>query len=415
MLGAGVHSRPDCASMPKMTDAMNRTLMLRRARLVLPDRIAENASLLIEGGRIARLLARDQSARADETLDLEGLALLPGFIDVHIHGAVGVDTTEATAADLGRVARFLVEHGVTAWLPTLVPAPDEDYRRAISAIHRLMTEQDERAAKGDVAARALGVHYEGPFVNVAQCGALRTQYFRTYAERSDLDSLPTIGEPGAVHMTTVAPEIEGGIELVRELRRRRWVIAIGHTRADVCTLDRACEEGAHHMTHFMNAMAPLHHRAPGPVGWGLLRDDVTCDVIADGVHLDPLMLRLVLKCKTAERLALISDAVAPAGLGDGNYRLWGETITVQNGRTRNERGSIAGSVISMSDAVRLMISLGVPLVDVARMAATNPARLLGVEALYGAIEEGKRGDLVALDGDGRVQLTIIGGRVAWRR
>jgi N-acetylglucosamine-6-phosphate deacetylase len=136
-------------------------------------------------------------------------------------------------------------------------------------------------------------------------------------------------------------------------------------------------------------------------------------VIADGVHSDPLMLQLVLKCKTAARVALISDAVSPAGLGDGDYSLWNETITVKNGRTSNARGSIAGSVITMLDAVRMMLSLGVPSEDVARMAALNPARVLGLDKDYGSIEEGKRADLVALDSDGRVRLTIIGGRVAF--
>jgi N-acetylglucosamine-6-phosphate deacetylase len=212
-------------------------------------------------------------------------------------------------------------------------------------------------------------------------------------------------------MMTMAPEIEGGIELVRELVRRGWIVSIGHTRATIEELDLAREAGARHMTHFMNAMPPLHHRAPGPVGWGLLDDAVTCDVIADGVHVDPLMLKLLLRCKTAERVTLISDAVAPAGLGDGEYNVWGETITVNEGRTRNERGSIAGSVITMLDAVRMMMSLGFPVVDVARMASTNPARLLGIDDDYGVIEEGKRADLVALDPEGNVRLTIVGGKV----
>jgi N-acetylglucosamine-6-phosphate deacetylase len=167
------------------------------------------------------------------------------------------------------------------------------------------------------------------------------------------------------------------------------------------------------MTHFMNAMAPLHHRAPGPIGWGLLRDDVTCDVIADGIHVEPFMLRLVLKCKGIERISLISDAVAPTGLGDGVYQVWGGRIAVLRGRTSNERGSIAGSVITLSDAVRLMLQLGVSIADIARMAATNPARLLGVIEECGTIEEGKRADLVALDESGEVRLTIVGGRVAF--
>jgi N-acetylglucosamine-6-phosphate deacetylase len=160
-------------------------------------------------------------------------------------------------------------------------------------------------------------------------------------------------------------------------------------------------------------MSPLHHRAPGPVGWGLTRDDVTCDVIADGVHCDPLMLRLALRCKSAGRLALISDAVSPAGLGDGDYEIWGERISVEGGRTRNERGQIAGSVISMLDAARRMLSLGASPHEVAQMAAGTPARLLGLDGELGSIEEGKRADLVALDGEGRARLTLVGGRVAF--
>ncbi|HEX8292081.1 MAG TPA: amidohydrolase family protein, partial [Pyrinomonadaceae bacterium] len=169
---------------------------------------------------------------------------------------------------------------------------------------------------------------------------------------------------------------------------------------------------ARHMTHFLNAMSPLHHREPGPVGWGLLQDDVTVDLIADGVHSDPLMLRLVLRCKTADRVSLISDAVAPAGLGDGVYEVWGETITVEAGRTRNERGSIAGSVISMLDAARRVRALGLSETELARVASLNPARLLRIDDACGSIEEGKRADLTALDADGRVRLTLVGGRVA---
>ncbi len=214
-------------------------------------------------------------------------------------------------------------------------------------------------------------------------------------------------------MITVAPEIAGGIELVRELNDRGWVVSIGHTRASFDLLDKAFESGARHLTHFMNAMTPLHHRAPGPVAWGLSRDDVTCDVIADGLHLDPQMLRLLLKLKGANRLSLISDAVAATGMGDGDYEIWGETITVRDGRTSNSRGAIAGSVITMIEAVRVMQSLGVSAVELARMSATNPARLLGIDQDCGSIEEGKRADLVALDAQGSAVLTLINGAIAF--
>jgi len=164
----------------------------------------------------------------------------------------------------------------------------------------------------------------------------------------------------------------------------------------------------------MNAMTPLHHRAPGPVGWGLLQDEVTCDVIADGVHIDPAILKLIVRNKSPERISLISDAIAAAGLGDGDYEIWGEKISVNNGRTRNARGSIAGSVITMLDAVSLMLSLGIAEPDVARMASLNPARLLGIDHDCGSIEKGKRADLVALDEARNVRLTIIGGGAAFQ-
>ena len=390
--------------------------LLRNARIVLPERILESGSLLIEDGQIARVSegTSAESFNADSTIELDGASLFPGFIDIHIHGAVGVDVNSATAGDLRRVSELLAGKGVTAWLPTLVPATDEEYERAIAAISELMSQQ-ATAQSGELGARVLGVHYEGPFVNSEQCGALHREHFRTFKNATDLDSLPTVEHQNAVHLTTVAPEIEGGIELIRELRRRGWIVSIGHTRATPDALDEARAAGAQHMTHFMNAMSPLHHRAPGPVGWGLLNDDVSLDVIADGVHLDPMMLKVLLRCVTPSRLALISDAIAATGEGDGDYEIWGEKISVVNGRTSNARGSIAGSVITMLEAVQMMLSLGASESDVARMASWNPARLLGIDHDCGSIEEGKRADLVAVDSQGRLQLTFAGGRIAFDR
>lgn len=390
-----------------MNNETTKTTLLANARIILPDRIADNTSLLIEGGRIARVFisAADESAKVDSRIDLDGLTLFPGFIDLHIHGAAGVDVMDARAEDLSRMAKFLIRNGVTAWLPTLVPAPSEQYRRAIAAIGEFM--KNEPSSNG---ARILGVHYEGPFVNNEQCGALHREHFRTFKNMAEIDTLPTIKADGALHMMTLAPEIEGGIKLIGELQERGWIVSIGHTRATVDVLDRALQAGARHLTHFMNAMTPLHHRAPGPVGWGLIHDDVTCDLIADGVHLDPLILKLVLGTKTSKRISLISDAIAATGLGDGEYQVWGEQIVVSEGRTRNLRGSIAGSVITMLDAVRMMLSLDVPEIEVARMASTNPARVLQIEKYCGSIEVGKQADLVALDHAGSVLLTVVAGR-----
>jgi N-acetylglucosamine-6-phosphate deacetylase len=383
--------------------------LLRHARIVLPDQIVESADLLITNDRIAQVIpsASNQSIDSDSVIDVKGLTLFPGFIDVHIHGALGVDTMAAGVKDLTNVGEFLARHGVTGWLPTLVPASAEEYGNAINSIGRAMLEKNS-------AATILGVHYEGPFVNQDQCGALHQEHFRNFNSVTALDELPIVSNNSAVHMMTLAPEVEGGINLIKELKQRGWIVSIGHTRATREVLDQALAAGANHMTHFMNAMTPLHHRQLGAVGWGLIHDDVTCDIIADGIHIDRSMLQLMIRTKRPQNVSLISDAIAAAGMPEGDYEIWGERISVAQGRTRNNRGSIAGSVITMLDAVRLMLSLDFSECDVAQMASLNPAKLLGLAKDRGSLEEGKRADLVALDKNQTVQLTIIGGEISYQ-
>jgi len=378
-------------------------LVLENARVVLPDRVMEKGAVVVESGLIAAVEQVSPAISEAKTIDMSGLVLLPGFIDVHIHGAVGVDVMEATPRGLQEVSKYLATQGVTGWLPTLVPGSDENYASVAAAVSGAMRSSEVTGA------RILGLHYEGPFVNSAQCGALHVKYFKTYSSPADLDSLPVSDD--MARMITLAPEVEGGVELIRELVRRGWVVSIGHTRASLETLDEALAAGARHMTHFMNAMSPLHHRSPGPIAWGLSHDDVTVDMIADGIHLDPVILKLLVKIKGARSISLISDAIAAAGKGDGDYGIWGETISVKNGRTSNASGSIAGSVITMLDAVRVMHSLGISYVDIAQMASTNPAHLLGLSHECGSISPGKRADLVALDSDCNVRFTLLHGSV----
>lgn len=350
-----------------------------------------------EAGRIASVGPSHGSSQDDIT----DAVVLPGYIDIHCHGAVGVDINEADVDGLVAVGQFLAKNGVTAWMPTLVPDSDENYARVIEVIDRLMEIQEFYPI-----AQAVGVHYEGVFANEKMCGALRPQYFKRFTG-SEVGSLPTLKK--GVHMTTFAPEIDGGVELAAELTRRGWIASIGHTRADAETLDRAFDAGARHVTHFFNAMSGVHHRDIGVAGWALSKREATFDIIADGIHVHPRMLDLACRTKTPDRTLLISDSVAPTGLGDGEFELWGERIAVENGRTRNERGSIAGSVISMDDAAKLMRSLGFTNADISKMASENPARLLGLDD-RGSVEVGKRADLVGIDGSGEIRMVMIGGK-----
>ena len=363
----------------------------------------EYTEIVISDGRIA-VVGGTATIEAEKTFDLNGAMLLPGFVDVHNHGAVGVDVNTANGDDLLEVGAFLAKNGVTAWMPTLVPDSDENYERAIAAIDELMVRQT-----GMAVAQAVGVHYEGVFASEKMCGALRPEYFRSGQWKVADGQLPRL--KCGVHMTTLAPEIEGGIDLISDLVKDGWIVSIGHTKADAATLDAAFDAGARHLTHFFNAMTGIHHRDMGVAGWGLYHEQVTFDIIADGVHVRPEMLSMACHAKSPGKVSLISDSVAPTGLGDGEFELWGETISVINGKTRNERGSIAGSVSTMLDGVRMMLSLGFSDNDLVKMASTNPATLLGIDSDRGSIDVGKRADLVAIDAHGNIKMTVIGGKI----
>ncbi len=379
------------------------TTHLINASAVLPNGVVKDSSIGISDGRIDSI--GSAVLRTEESIDCTGLTLVPGCIDVHIHGAVGVDVNAANVDGLVSVASFLARNGVTAWMPTLVPDSDENYARTIAEIDRLMEIQE-----AEPIAQAVGVHYEGVFANEKMCGALRPEFFKKFTG-GELSELPRLKR--GVHMTTFSPEIDGGAELAKELTRQSWIASIGHTKADVDTLTNAFDAGARHLTHFYNAMTGLHHRDVGVVGWALTNPGITFDIIADGIHVDPRMLEFACRIKGPGNVSLISDAVAPTGLGDGEFEIWGEKVTVEKGRTQNERGSIAGSVITMLDAVKGMLSIGFTQSEVSGMSSLNPAKLLKIDADHGSIVLGKRADLVALDSKGEVKLTVISGKVAF--
>jgi N-acetylglucosamine-6-phosphate deacetylase len=404
-------------------------LLLHNARVVLASNI-QRGGVIVRDGRIAQIFADDQKPAglsANESMDLDGAYLAPGLIDIHIHGSAGVDVQAADESGLAKLSEFLLSEGVTGYFATFVPTDDRGYEDAIASISSYIDKQND-TTRSNGRARILGIHFEGPFVNEHRCGALQREHLRSYdgdprsieVFTSDLHSN---SRAPIARLMTLAPEIHGGLDLIRELTNQlnsRGVrVFIGHSQADPEALHQAARAGARHITHFPNALDPLHHRKPGAVAWGLVRNDVTIDCIPDFFHVHPLMLRLMYQSKGADGMALISDAIKPAGLGDGTFSLWGETITVRNGRTSLARGAaedtIAGSVITMRGAVKNVTGLGVPIYEAVRMATLIPARVAGIESEYGSIEVGKRADLIAFDDDLSVRFTAVKGRIISRQ
>ncbi|HXU38580.1 MAG TPA: N-acetylglucosamine-6-phosphate deacetylase [Blastocatellia bacterium] len=396
-------------------------VLLFNARVVLANEI-RLGGVLVRDGRIAQIFASDQKPAglsANETVDLDGAYLSPGLIDIHIHGSAGVDVQAAGEADLTKLSEFLLAEGVTGYFATFVPTDERGYRDAIASIGSYVEKQDD-AAGANRGARILGIHFEGPFVSEHRCGALQTEHFRSYdGDPRSIEvftSNPRNTQASLTRLMTLAPEIHGGLDLTRELTRRGVRVFIGHSQADPDVLHQAARAGARHITHFPNALQPLHHRQPGAVAWGLVQSDVTLDCIADFHHVHPLMLRLIYQSKGADGMALISDAIMPAGLGDGEFSVWGEKITVRNGRTSLARGAaedtIAGSVITMREALKNIIGLGVPVHEAVRMATLGPARVAGIDSDCGSIEVGKRADLIVFDDDLTVRFAAVQGRLA---
>lgn len=293
------------------------------------------------------------------------------YCDLHIHGAFGVDVIEADAPALDRLAAGLLRRGTSEFLPTLVPLALDDVERALARLGPWI------AARSSGGARPLGVHFEGPFVSPQRAGALHPSRFLDGRRERDvarflalLDALP------GRSMVTLAPEIPGGLELIAELRRRGALVSIGHTDADFATLERAVDAGARHMTHLCNAMRPLHHREPGPIGFGLWCDAVSVDVICDLHHVHPRMLELVLKTKGRERVALISDAIPAAGQADGSHAIWGETLTVAGGKVVNAAGNLAGSIALQDEGVANLIGIGIAREHAEACAGATPRAIL---------------------------------------
>jgi len=384
----------------------NRTLLFQGGTVYTGRTVLDEGWVLVRGGRIAALGSGRPPADAAVTaraFDLDGRALLPGLIDLHAHGALGCDTMDADRDCLHTMAAFYAQHGATRFLAATMSAEAPAIQAALRAVA-------EVRAEGTGGAILEGVHLEGPYLDRDHAGAQAACALRGAQASEYLPLLDT----GVVRIVTLAPEIPENRALIAEARGRGIIVSMGHTGANY---ERACEAvelGVTHVTHVYNAMPPLHHSEPGAVAAALLQGALTCEIIADLVHVHPAMLSLAWRLKGPDRLALVTDAMAGTGVPDGTYALGGRPVRVEGGIARGANGALAGSTLTMERALANMAAaIREPLQAILPAATRVPARALGLQA--GEIAVGLAGDLVVLSASGEVDLTAVSGQIVWER
>lgn len=390
--------------------------------LVLPDRIAPGGALVIEGDRITAIESGRPAPEGAEVYDVNGCLVVPGFVDVHVHGVGGLDALDGGVA-IASIAEALPQYGVTAFCPTAVACTPDALRSFLDQV------RFARVAGHPTSARVLPAHLESNFINPEYRGAqpaaclrlpptdddVRMSYLSNPGEYTGVQILSAIAVSRAdVGIITLAPELPGGIELVRSLARAGHRISLGHSGADFETALAAIEAGATHATHLFNRMSPIAHRAPGLAGAALSHDAVTPELVCDGYHVHPAICRMAIAAKGAGNIMAITDATAGAGLAVGaQARLGGRTIHVRDNAAFLEDGTLAGSTLTMDRAFRNIVEvLGRSPVEAAQMCSTVPARQVGL-ADAGRLVPGALADIVVLDASFAVVATLIGGEVAW--
>ena len=388
-------------------------------RLYTPREEILQPLVFVEGGLVSAVSSRAEQEipRNATVIDFSrafpDAILAPGFVDIHIHGGAGIDVMRASHGELPRLNQFLATHGVTGYFPTTVAAPLDQTCTALQRMaDAIESAQTSRPSGDDVQARPLGIHLEGPFLSHKRRGVHPPENL----VEPTLDIFDRIWQAarGHVRMMTIAPELPGALEVITEAARRNVCVSIGHSDAVMEQARAAVKAGARHATHTFNAMRPLDHREPGILGEALTSDELTADIIVDGIHVAPEIVKLFLQAKGIDRAVLITDATAAAGMPDGDYELGPIPVQVEDGRCtiRGESdGRLAGSVLTMDRAVRNVTTFADwSLRDAVRSASMNPARVAGL-VQHGQLTPGAEANLVVLSPDGEIRKTIVRGSV----
>lgn len=382
---------------------MGEAFYLYNASILLECGEMPRGSILIKNGKISKIhLSKEQGRIPEEAeiIDAAGLIAVPGFIDGHIHGAAGKDIMDATEEAIDSIARFLPLEGTTSFLATTMTAS----KQKISKVLQNIGSYENKPGQAEM----LGAHLEGPFLSKSKAGAQpqsnmidpTIDWFQTWQRQSQK----------RIKVITLAPELDRAGNFIAYLKDQGVTVSAGHTNADFEAVKRAVDHGVHQLTHLCNAMNGLHHREIGAVGAAFLLDELKAELIADGFHVSPEMMKLIYRNMGSERLMLITDSMRAKGLPDGKYELGGQSVTVSGKQARLPDQTLAGSVLNMSDGVRRMIQLtGCTLHDIAQMTAVNPAKQIRVFDRKGSLTEGKDADILLIDKNYHIQLTFCRG------
>ena len=370
------------------------TILLHVGRAITAKGEVANAGILIRDGEIEMVGPRsgmELPSGATET-QATGSTAIPGFVDVHIHGAGGHDVMEANETALSTIAGRLAAFGTTSLLATTITASADDTCRSVEGIAKYISGQYQTS---DARAEILGIHFEGPFLSKDRRGVHQAEWLQLPS--AELLQRFLQAAAGNARILTIAPELLGAMPCIDAARSLGMVVSIGHTDATYEQARAAVAHGAHHATHVYNAMRPFTHRDPGVIGAVLTTPEVTAELIADGIHVDEIAMKVLLQAKGAQGVVLISDGTSATGMPDGEYMLGGLKVTVNGGVCRNAEGRLAGSTLTLDRALRNIVGLGIPLADAVRMLTLNPATLLGIEFKKGALRTGADADIVLLN------------------
>lgn len=371
--------------------------MILKNALVMDENFGlKELDIRIENEKIAEI---GTGLAGDETLDFSGKYILPGFVDTHIHGANGIRIEDAVG-DHNKMTVFEASQGVTS---IAIAADTAEFSDILDQIERAtVLSQKCRGAK------IVAIHAEGPFLSQSKKGAMDSRYILK-PDNEKLDKMIEAGK-GMLKLITIAPDNEGSIEFIRYAKSKGLVVSMGHTDSDYETATAAIDAGATQLTHTFNAMRPINHREPGILGAVFENDDVKCEVICDYIHLHPAIIKMIYKIKGADKINMISDSGTAAGLDISEFEVNGVKRYIKDGVVRLADGTIAGSARTLLDGVKNLVSSGIPLEDVSKMASLNPAKTLGLDDEIGSIAVGKFADLVVLDKDLNVCKTFINGK-----